>query len=80
MALRGIRSVLRDGTWYLRRAAVSSATNLAEGYSRSGLKETAHGVSIAVRVTPRGGHCGYMDALRGPSWIDRRIAYEFERG
>ena len=32
--------------------------------------------SLEVTVTPRGGHCGYMEALGGPSWIDRRIADE----
>ncbi len=32
----------------LRRAAVSSASNLAEGYARTGARETAHGVSIAL--------------------------------
>jgi hypothetical protein len=36
--------------------------------------------SLELTVTLRGGHCGYMDALRGPSWIDRRIAFELERG
>ncbi len=32
--------------------------------------------SLEVTVTPRGGNCGYMDGLGGPSWIDRRIADE----
>ena len=32
--------------------------------------------SLEITVTPRGGHCGYMDALGGPSWVDRRIADE----
>lgn len=44
------------------------------------LGRVARPESLELTVTPRGGHCGYMDALRGPSWIDRRIAYEFERG
>jgi predicted alpha/beta-fold hydrolase len=35
--------------------------------------------SLELTVTPRGGHCGFMDALGGPSWIDRRIVAEFER-
>jgi hypothetical protein len=29
-----------------------------------------------VTVTPQGGHCGYVDAIGGPSWIDRGIADE----
>ena len=35
---------------------------------------------LELTITRHGGHCGYMDALRGPSWIDRRIVAEFERG
>ena len=35
---------------------------------------------LELTMTRHGGHCGYMDALRGPSWIDRRIVAEFERG
>jgi len=43
------------------------------------LARLARPPSLELTVTPRGGHCGYMDALRGPSWIDRRIAFELER-
>lgn len=32
--------------------------------------------SLRLTVTPRGGHCGFIDALRGPSWIDRMIVQE----
>jgi predicted alpha/beta-fold hydrolase len=35
--------------------------------------------SLELTVTPHGGHCGFMDAVRGPSWIDRRIVSELER-
>lgn len=35
--------------------------------------------SLEVTVTPHGGHCGYMDALGGPSWIDRWIVEDFDR-
>lgn len=35
-------------TSQLRRAAVSSAANIAEGNGRSGLRETARGLSIAL--------------------------------
>jgi predicted alpha/beta-fold hydrolase len=44
------------------------------------LARLARPASLELTVTARGGHCGYMDALRGPSWIDRRIAVELERG
>jgi hypothetical protein len=36
--------------------------------------------TLRLTVTPRGGHCGFMDALAGPSWIDRQIVRELERG
>jgi len=36
--------------------------------------------SLEVSVTGKGGHCGFMDSLGGPSWVDRRIAAEIERG
>jgi predicted alpha/beta-fold hydrolase len=42
------------------------------------LARIARPASLEVTVTRRGGHCGYMDALGGPSWIDRRIAAEFD--
>jgi predicted alpha/beta-fold hydrolase len=35
--------------------------------------------SLELTVTSHGGHCGFMDAVRGPSWIDRRIVSELER-
>lgn len=38
------------------------------------LARLARPPALELVVTPRGGHCGYMDALGGPSWIDRRIA------
>ena len=40
------------------------------------LERVARPASLEVTVTARGGHCGYMEALSGPSWIDRRIADE----
>jgi len=43
------------------------------------LARLARPASLELTVTPRGGHCGYMDRLRGPSWIDRRVAFELER-
>jgi len=43
------------------------------------LGRIARPASLELTVTPHGGHCGFMDALRGPSWIDRRIVAELER-
>ncbi len=40
------------------------------------LERVARPASLEVTVTPSGGHCGYMEALGGPSWVDRRIADE----
>ena len=40
------------------------------------LERVARPASLQVTVTSGGGHCGYMDALAGPSWIDRRIVDE----
>ena len=34
--------------------------------------------SLRVAITRHGGHCGFMDAFGGPSWIDRRIVQELE--
>jgi predicted alpha/beta-fold hydrolase len=44
------------------------------------LARLARPASLELTVTARGGHCGYLDALHGPSWIDRQIAFELERG
>lgn len=35
-------------TAQMRRAAVSSASNIAEGFARLGARETAHGLSMAL--------------------------------
>ena len=43
------------------------------------LSRIARPGSLEVTVTPRGGHCGYMEAIGGPSWIDRLIVEEFDR-
>ena len=40
------------------------------------LARVARPPSLEITITPRGGHCGYMDAVGGPSWVDRRIADE----
>jgi len=40
------------------------------------LDRIARPAALELTVTARGGHCGYMDALRGPSWIDRAIVQD----
>ena len=32
--------------------------------------------ALRVTVTGSGGHCGFVEQLRGPSWIDRVLADE----
>ena len=43
------------------------------------LERLARPRALELTVTARGGHCGYMDALRGPSWIDRLIVEDLLR-
>lgn len=43
------------------------------------LDQLARSSALRLTVMRHGGHCGFMDAVRGPSWIDRRIVSEFER-
>ena len=43
------------------------------------LDQIAKPAALELTVTTRGGHCGYMDALRGPSWIDRAIVEDLLR-
>ena len=43
------------------------------------LDRLARPPSLRLTVTPRGGHCGFIDALSGPSWVDRMIVRELQR-
>jgi len=43
------------------------------------LDRIARPPALELTITARGGHCGYMDALRGPSWIDRAIVEDLLR-
>ncbi|MBX3703534.1 MAG: alpha/beta fold hydrolase [Steroidobacteraceae bacterium] len=43
------------------------------------LDRIASPAPLRLVLTGRGGHCGYMDALGGPSWIDRAIVAELNR-
>jgi predicted alpha/beta-fold hydrolase len=31
-----------------------------------------------LTVTRYGGHCGFLEKLAGPTWVERRIVSEFE--
>jgi predicted alpha/beta-fold hydrolase len=37
------------------------------------LDRLARSPHLTITVTPRGGHCGFVERLAGPSWIDRRV-------
>ena len=39
----------------------------------NGLTQLARPPSLSVTVTRYGGHCGFFDRLRGPTWLERRI-------
>ena len=43
------------------------------------LERLARPEALRVTLTPGGGHCGYLDALGGPSWIERRIVATLDR-
>ena len=40
------------------------------------LDRIARPAALELSITRRGGHCGYMDGLVGPSWIDRAIVQD----
>jgi predicted alpha/beta-fold hydrolase len=42
------------------------------------LQRLARAASLQLTVTRHGGHCGFLDRLSGPSWVERRIVEEFE--
>jgi hypothetical protein len=39
----------------------------------SGLTQLARPPSLSLTLTRYGGHCGFFDRLRGPTWLERRI-------
>jgi predicted alpha/beta-fold hydrolase len=39
----------------------------------SGLTRLARPPALSLTVTRYGGHCGFFDDLRGPTWLERRI-------
>lgn len=45
-----------------------------------GLQRIAQTPSLRVVVTRFGGHCGFLDRLTGPTWVERRILAELDVG
>jgi uncharacterized protein len=39
----------------------------------SGLARLARPAALSITVTRYGGHCGFFEELRGPTWLERRI-------
>ena len=42
------------------------------------IESLAHPPSLQMVVTRYGGHCGFLERLTGPTWIERRIVAELE--
>jgi len=42
------------------------------------LEHLAHPPNLRLIVTRYGGHCGFLESLVGPSWVERRIVAELE--
>ncbi len=42
------------------------------------LEGLAHPPNLRLIVTRYGGHCGFLEHLVGPSWVERRIVAELE--
>jgi len=44
------------------------------------LPRLARAPSLQLTVTRHGGHCGFLDRLSGPSWVERRIVDALDSG
>jgi predicted alpha/beta-fold hydrolase len=44
------------------------------------LQRLARASALQLTVTRHGGHCGFLERLSGPSWVERKIVEEFESG
>jgi predicted alpha/beta-fold hydrolase len=42
------------------------------------LQRLAPSGSLQLTITRHGGHCGFLERLRGPTWVERRIVEEFQ--
>jgi hypothetical protein len=45
-----------------------------------GLERLAHPPALRIVMTQFGGHCGFLDRLTGPTWVERRILAELDVG
>lgn len=43
-----------------------------------GLRRLARASALRLTLTRHGGHCGFLERLSGPTWVERRIVAEFE--
>jgi len=43
-----------------------------------GLERLARAASLRIVVTRFGGHCGFLDRVSGPTWVERRILAELD--
>lgn len=43
----------------------------------AGLERLAKPPALQLVVTERGGHCGFLERLSGPTWAERRVVAEF---
>jgi len=60
----------------LSRLITSSAVPIIPAQS---LQRRANPEALQLAVTRHGGHCGFLERLSGPSWVERKIVEEFER-
>ena len=44
------------------------------------LQRLATPPSLQLTVTRHGGHCGFLERLSGPSWVEQKIVEEFDQG
>lgn len=45
-----------------------------------GLERLARSRALKLTVTRRGGHCGFLERLSGPTWVEQRIVSELDSG
>ncbi|MGH8298290.1 MAG: YheT family hydrolase [Steroidobacteraceae bacterium] len=45
-----------------------------------GLERLAHPPALRIVITRFGGHCGFLERLTGPTWVERRVLAELDVG